>query len=102
MFGKKNEMSGMEQGTDGEERRPIAVLAGKKCQLRIFDLPVTIGRNSEMVDVPLVEYSVSRRHCALELLDGFKAGMEAVLGAGSCQVLSIRPQGGVLLEEVQA
>lgn len=69
MFGKKNEMSGMEQGTDGEERRPIAVLAGKKCQLRIFDLPVTIGRNSEMVDVPLVEYSVSRRHCALELLD---------------------------------
>ena len=62
-------MSGMEQGTDGEERRPIAVLAGKKCQLRIFDLPVTIGRNSEMVDVPLVEYSVSRRHCALELLD---------------------------------
>ena len=29
MFGKKNEMSGMEQGTDGEERRPIAVLAGK-------------------------------------------------------------------------
>ena len=38
----------------------------------------------------------------LELLDGFKAGMEAVLGAGSCQVLSIRPQGGVLLEEVQA
>lgn len=69
MFGKKNEMSGMEQGTDGEERRPIAVLAGKKCQLRIFDLPVTIGRNSEMVDVSLVEYSVSRRHCALELLD---------------------------------
>ena len=38
----------------------------------------------------------------LELLDGFKAGMEAVLGEGSCQVLSIRPQGGVLLEEVQA
>lgn len=38
----------------------------------------------------------------LDLLDGFKAGMEAVLGAGSCQVLSIRPEGGVLLEEVRA
>ncbi len=38
----------------------------------------------------------------LDLLEEFKAGMEAVLGAGSCQVLSIRPQGGVLLEEVRA
>ncbi len=38
----------------------------------------------------------------LDLLEGFKAGMEAVLGAGSCQVLSIRPEGGVLLEEVEA
>ena len=38
----------------------------------------------------------------LDLLDSFKAGMEAVLGEGSCQVLSIRPEGGVLLEEVQA
>ncbi len=38
----------------------------------------------------------------LQLLDSFKAGMEAVLGEGSCQVLSIRPEGGILLEEVQA
>ena len=38
----------------------------------------------------------------LDLLDGFKSGMEAVLGEGSCQVLSIRPEGGVLLEEVEA
>ena len=38
----------------------------------------------------------------LDLLDGFRDGMEAVLGAGACQVLSIRPEGGVLLEEVQA
>ena len=37
----------------------------------------------------------------LDLLESFKAGMEAVLGAGSCQVLSIRPEGGILLEEVQ-
>ena len=38
----------------------------------------------------------------LDLLDAFRAGMEAVLGEGSCQVLSIRPEGGVLLEEVKA
>ena len=38
----------------------------------------------------------------LELLDEFKNGMEAVLGVGSCHVLSIRPEGGILLEEVQA
>ena len=37
----------------------------------------------------------------LDLLESFEAGMEAVLGAGSCQVLSIRPEGGILLEEVQ-
>ena len=36
----------------------------------------------------------------LDLLDSFRAGMEAVLGEGNCQVLSIRPEGGVLLEEV--
>ena len=35
----------------------------------------------------------------LDLLDSFRDGMEAVLGEGSCQVLSIRPEGGVLLEE---
>lgn len=35
----------------------------------------------------------------LDLLDRFKAGMEAALGEGRCQVLSIRPEGGVLLEE---
>ncbi len=33
----------------------------------------------------------------LERLDAFKAGMEAVLGAGSCHVLTIRPAGGVRL-----
>ena len=38
----------------------------------------------------------------LDLLESFRSGMEAVLGAGSCQVLSIRPEGGVLLEEVEA
>ena len=35
-----------------------------------------------------------------DMLDSFQAGMEAVFGPGSCQVLSIRPQGGVLLEEL--
>ena len=38
----------------------------------------------------------------LDLLDSFRSGMEAVLGQGSCQVLSIRPEGGILLEEVEA
>ncbi|MBR5094612.1 MAG: galactokinase [Oscillospiraceae bacterium] len=37
----------------------------------------------------------------MDLLTSFKDGMEAVLGEGSCHVLSIRPEGGVLLEEVQ-
>ena len=37
----------------------------------------------------------------VELLETFKAGMEAVLGAGSCHVLSIRPVGGTrILPEV--
>ncbi len=35
----------------------------------------------------------------LDLLESFRTGMDAVLGAGACQVLSIRPEGGVLLEE---
>jgi len=33
----------------------------------------------------------------LDLLDTFKAGMEAVLGEGSCHVVTIRPVGGVKL-----
>ena len=36
----------------------------------------------------------------LDMLDGFRAGMDAVLGEGSCHVLSIRSAGGILLEEV--
>jgi len=31
----------------------------------------------------------------VELLESFRAGMDAVLGQGACHVLSIRPQGGV-------
>ncbi len=34
----------------------------------------------------------------MDLLEEFQAGMEAVLGAGSCHVLSIRPVGGTELE----
>ena len=30
-----------------------------------------------------------------ELLDSFRAGIDAALGEGACHVLSIRPQGGV-------
>ena len=32
-----------------------------------------------------------------EMLDEFKAGMEAILGEGRCHVLSIRPEGGAVL-----
>ena len=30
-----------------------------------------------------------------EILDSFRAGIDAALGEGACHVLSIRPQGGV-------
>ena len=33
-----------------------------------------------------------------DLLDSFRAGVDAALGAGACHVLSIRPQGGVEME----
>ena len=33
-----------------------------------------------------------------ELLDSFRAGIDAALGQGACHVLSIRPQGGVEME----
>ena len=33
-----------------------------------------------------------------DLLDEFKAGIDTVLGAGSCKVLSIRQEGGILVE----
>ena len=33
----------------------------------------------------------------LDMLDEFKAGMEAILGEGRCHVLSIRPEGGAVL-----
>ncbi len=34
-----------------------------------------------------------------DMLDTFRTGIDSILGAGSCHVLSIRPQGGVVLEE---
>ncbi len=37
----------------------------------------------------------------LDLLEEFKNGIEATLGEGRCQVLSIRPEGGVLMEVVK-
>lgn len=36
----------------------------------------------------------------LDMLGSFRAGMDAVLGEGSCHVLSIRSAGGILLEEI--
>ncbi len=37
----------------------------------------------------------------LDKLPAFRAQMEAVFGAGSCHVLSIRPYGGICLDELQ-
>lgn len=37
-----------------------------------------------------------------DLLEDFRSGIEAVFGEGSCHVLSIRPEGGILLEEIEA
>ncbi len=34
----------------------------------------------------------------VDLLESFKQGVDAVLGAGACHILSIRPQGGVEME----
>ena len=34
----------------------------------------------------------------MDMLDGFVAGIDAVLGKGACHVLSIRPQGGMEME----
>ena len=34
----------------------------------------------------------------LDMLDSFRAGIDAVLGEGACHVLSIRPQGGIEME----
>ncbi|MBQ2781539.1 MAG: galactokinase [Clostridia bacterium] len=34
----------------------------------------------------------------LSMLDAFKTGIEAVLGAGSCHVLDIRPEGGIQVQ----
>ena len=36
----------------------------------------------------------------LERLADFRAGIDAALGAGSCHVVTIRPEGGILLEEI--
>ena len=36
----------------------------------------------------------------LDALEQFRAGIEKVFGHGSCHVMSIRPQGGVLVEEI--
>ena len=34
-----------------------------------------------------------------DMVEHFRTGMENALGEGSCHMMSIRPQGGVLLEE---
>ena len=36
----------------------------------------------------------------MDMLERFRSGVEAVLGEGSCHVLSIRPQGGTVLEVI--
>ena len=34
------------------------------------------------------------------MLDSFKAGIEKALGEGSCHVMNIRKEGGILVEEL--
>ena len=36
-----------------------------------------------------------------DLLESFRAGIDAALGEGACHVLSIRPQGGVEMEAAE-
>ena len=36
----------------------------------------------------------------LDMLEAFRAGIEHVFGPGSCHVLNIRPEGGILVEEL--
>ena len=36
-----------------------------------------------------------------DMLDGFKAGIEKALGEGSCHVMNIRKEGGVLVEDLR-
>ena len=36
-----------------------------------------------------------------DMLDGFKAGVEKALGEGSCHVMNIRKEGGVLVEDLR-
>ena len=35
-----------------------------------------------------------------DMLDAFRTGVDKTLGEGSCHTLSIRPEGGILLEEL--
>ena len=35
----------------------------------------------------------------VDMLEAFRTGMDAALFEGSCQVMAIRPNGGVLVEE---
>ena len=36
----------------------------------------------------------------VDMLENFRAGIDAVLGAGSCHVLSIRREGGCMMEKM--
>ena len=43
----------------------------------------------------------AQAYVPLEELERFRAGIEAALGEGSCHVVTIRPVGGVRLDEVK-
>ena len=43
----------------------------------------------------------AQAYVPLEELERFRAGIEAALGEGSCHVVTIRPVGGVRLDEMK-
>lgn len=67
MFGR-NKQDRMQTGFYEPQggRNPIVTLSGKEV-VEIYDLPATIGRNSEEVDVYLFDDSISRMHCRIDI-----------------------------------
>ena len=67
MFGR-NKQDRMQTGFYEPQggRSPIVILSGKEV-IEIYDLPATVGRNGEEVDVYLFDDSISRIHCRIDI-----------------------------------
>ena len=70
--------------------------------MKKFDITPLLPFYDKAADLCRDAFRREEEVAPLGLLEEFRAGMEAVLGEGSCHVLSIRPEGGILLEEVEA